>query len=95
MSLPCYADEGSVAAAKRLKRIPPMNPHAPVLSKEDYFTVPPVKRLRRFTDNELRVTQQHGTWEQALLIVHSVVHAIPQMYRRHGESARPQSKYLH
>ena len=33
-----------------------MNPHAPVLSKEDYFTVPPVKRLRRFTDDELQVS---------------------------------------
>ncbi len=50
-----HADEGSAAAAKRLKRLPPMNPHAPVLSKEDYFTVPPVKRMRRFSDEELQV----------------------------------------
>ena len=41
--------------ARRLKRIPPLNPKAPVLSKDDYFTVPPIKRMRRFSDNELQV----------------------------------------
>lgn len=49
------ADEGLAMAAKRLKRIPPMNPNAPVLSKEDYFTIPPIKRMRRFSDEELQV----------------------------------------
>ena len=49
------ADEGLTMAAKRLKRIPPMNPNAPVLSKEDYFTIPPIKRMRRFSDEELQV----------------------------------------
>ena len=55
MSLPYPADEGSASDARRLKRIPPMNPNAPVLSKEDYFTVPPLKRMRRFADTELQV----------------------------------------
>jgi hypothetical protein len=32
-----------------------MNPSAPVLSKEDYFTIPAIKRLRRCSDDELQV----------------------------------------
>lgn len=52
-------------AAKRLKRVPPMNPNAPVLSKEDYFTIPAVKRLRRFSDEELQVNISHAVCLEA------------------------------
>ena len=48
-------------AAKRLRRIPPVNPIAPVLSKEDYFTIPAIKRLRRCSDDELQVRISYQT----------------------------------
>ena len=38
-----------------------MNPSAPVLSKEDYFTIPAIKRLRRCSDNELQVQTSYYT----------------------------------
>ncbi len=30
-----------------------MNPDAPTLTREGYFTLPPLKRLQRMTDDEL------------------------------------------
>ena len=41
----------------RLSRVkappPPVNPDAPTLNREGYFTLPPLKRLQRMTDEEL------------------------------------------
>ena len=54
-SPPLFAKEGLGRAARRLTRIPPINPNAPLLSKDDYFTIPDIKRLRRFSDDELQV----------------------------------------
>ncbi len=40
-----------------------------MLSKEDYFTVPPIKRMRRFSDEELQVQPcSMARFEQALPI---------------------------
>ena len=50
-----HADEGLGRAARRLTRIPPINPSTPLLSKDDYFTIPDIKRMRRFSDEELKV----------------------------------------
>ena len=50
-----HADEGLGRAARRLTRIPPINPNAPLLSKDDYFAIPDIKRMRRFSDDELQV----------------------------------------
>ncbi|KAK9829172.1 hypothetical protein WJX72_004291 [[Myrmecia] bisecta] len=38
---------------KRVRRLPPLNPNAPRLTKPSYFTVPPIKRLRRMTNAQL------------------------------------------
>ena len=47
---------GSAAATRqRPHKAAPVNPHAPVLTKDDYFTVPPFHRLRRLSDNDLKV----------------------------------------
>ncbi len=32
---------------------PPVNPDTPTLTREGYFTLPPLKRLQRMTDDEL------------------------------------------
>ena len=62
-------------AAKRLRRIPPINPNAPVLSKEDYFTIPAIKRLCRCSDDELQVRiSYHTTGVLQLLGMQSVWH---------------------
>ena len=49
-------EDGAAPPRPRRRRAPPLNPNAPVLTKEQYFTVPPLKRLRRATDEELRVS---------------------------------------
>lgn len=45
--------EAPVVRAQRQR--PPVNPEAPILTKKGYYTVPPVKRLKRMTNQQLRV----------------------------------------
>jgi hypothetical protein len=37
------------------KLLPPVNPNAPKLTKEGYFTIPPMKHLQRLRDEQLKV----------------------------------------
>ncbi len=48
------ADDVRGSEQRRLRRPPPVNPGAPRLTKDDYFTVPDMKRLRRMRDDELK-----------------------------------------
>lgn len=65
-----FADDAQDADRQRTaKRLSPVNPDAPTLTKADYFTVPPIKRLRRMTDNELQVT--HLYWTSAKPVIFS------------------------
>lgn len=45
--------ETRVVRAQRQR--PPVNPEAPILTKTGYYTVPPVKRLKRMTNQQLKV----------------------------------------
>ncbi len=45
--------EATVVRAQRQR--PPVNPEAPILTKTGYYTVPPVKRLKRMTNQQLKV----------------------------------------
>ncbi len=42
--------------ALKQARLPPVNPGAPQLTKDDYFTVPDMRRLKRMHEDELKVT---------------------------------------
>ena len=45
---------GSGRHPSRMKALPPpVNLSAPTLTREGYFTLPPLKRLQRMTDDEL------------------------------------------
>ena len=48
-------DDNGAPPRPRLRRSPPLNPTAPLLTKEHYFTVPPMQKLRRLSDDGLRV----------------------------------------
>lgn len=49
------AEDARVLDQRRQLRPPPVNPEAPRLTKDDYFTVPDMRRLRRMADDELKV----------------------------------------
>ena len=46
------------AYAVPARAMAPVNPSAPTLTKEGYFTVPPFKRLRRLPDDNLRAVDR-------------------------------------
>ena len=54
-----FADDVRGSDQRRLRRPPPVNPGAPRLTKDDYFTVPDMKRLRRMRDEELKARHQN------------------------------------
>ena len=55
ITAPALEDDYLAATQPRLRRAPPLNPNAPVLTKEQYFTVPPLRQLRRASDDQLKV----------------------------------------
>ena len=56
MLCPAEASEG-VAEAQRQHVLPPVNPNAPQLTLEEYFTVPPLRQLQRLPDDKLKVSR--------------------------------------
>jgi hypothetical protein len=54
----CCADDVRGSEQRRPRRPPPVNPDAPRLTKDDYFTVPDIKRLQRMRDDELKARTQ-------------------------------------
>jgi hypothetical protein len=53
----CLAEpeEVDTRVVRAQRQRPPVNPEAPVLTKTGYYTVPPVKRLKRMTNQQLKV----------------------------------------
>lgn len=51
------AEEARTLEQPRPPRPPPVNPGAPRLTKDDYFTLLDMRRLKRMHDDELKVCQ--------------------------------------
>ncbi|KAK9834736.1 hypothetical protein WJX74_008822 [Apatococcus lobatus] len=47
-------DEPAQRVLRPIRQLPPVNSRAPALTKPGYYTVPPIKRLRRYSDQQLR-----------------------------------------
>ena len=50
------AEEEVSRVLKPIRQLPPVNPRAPTLTKPGYYTVPPIKRLRRYSDAQLQAS---------------------------------------
>ncbi|BDA51457.1 probable inactive phenolphthiocerol synthesis polyketide s at N-terminal half [Coccomyxa sp. Obi] len=56
--VPDSEENGGALEQGRQPRPPPVNPQAPRLTKDDYFTVPDMRRLKRMRDDELKAVER-------------------------------------